>query len=99
MWQLEIRHANPFIPDGFFVTEQALYVAQWTSLGNPGKEVSVSAFARVRAVFKDGVKIQDNPNLEEFYKNVSGPDAMNWRKGWKLGDELVPGPHGVTIYG
>lgn len=90
MWHIQIRHSNPFQSDGFFVTERALDVAKWTSLGNPGLEVSASAFGRIRVVYKDGQLVSDFPSLKKFYSNVSGPSLEAcWERGGRLSAELT----------
>lgn len=85
IWCITVsRKASPFADRSIFVIDHPFLGAEWVSRGNPGERVTLSAYARNRAIFVDGKMVDECPDLRQFYGGIS--DAQQWA--WEQGLEL-----------
>lgn len=86
MWHVEvITDSKPYDQlNNVFVVDKPFLVAKWASLANPGKDVQVSAMARIRAVYRDGKVAKEQPDLTHFYSGVSAMEVRAWKEGTTL---------------
>jgi hypothetical protein len=85
IWCITVsRKASPFGDRSIYVIDSPFRAAEWVSNGNPGERVTLSAYARNRAVYVDGRIVDEFRDLRKFFSNIS--DAQQWA--WENGNEL-----------
>ncbi len=72
MWTIMVKSdQNPFADQAVHVDDYPFLIAEWASKANPDKDVTISSCTRVRARYRNGQKVYDNPDLRQFFRNIS----------------------------